>query len=192
MKCLSLRHSGRSSSRTPAGFAPAQWSRALAGSCASGGSRTACGYGMAEPRAESEPLLGRFRGGSGGSSGDCPPGLLTCRSVQVGPDGVALQDLCINQAVVFIEDAIQYRSIYHRMDASAMRLYRWYYSKGCQRVLNFTIFLILALAFIETPSSFTRTADVRYRSLPWEPPCGLTEGVEALCLLVFLADVSVK
>jgi two pore calcium channel protein 2 len=52
--------------------------------------------------------------------------------------------------------------------------------------------LILALAFIETPSSFTRTADVRYRSLPWEPPCGLTEGVEALCLLVFLADVSVK
>ncbi|XP_073906840.1 two pore channel protein 2 isoform X3 [Castor canadensis] len=147
---------------------------------------------MAEPRAESEPLLGRFRGGSGGSSGDCPPGLLTCRSVQVGPDGVALQDLCINQAVVFIEDAIQYRSIYHRMDASAMRLYRWYYSKGCQRVLNFTIFLILALAFIETPSSFTRTADVRYRSLPWEPPCGLTEGVEALCLLVFLADVSVK
>ena len=60
------------------------------------------------------------------------------------------------------------------------------------RILSFTIFLILALAFVETPSSLTRTADVRYRLAPWEPPCGLTEGVEALCLLVFAADVSVK
>lgn len=60
------------------------------------------------------------------------------------------------------------------------------------RVLDFTIFLILALAFVEVPSSFTRTADVRYRSQPWQPPCGLTETVEALCLLVFLADLSVK
>lgn len=60
------------------------------------------------------------------------------------------------------------------------------------RTLSFTIFLILFLAFFETPSSLTRTADVRYRSLPWEPPCGLTEAVELLCLLVFAADVSVK
>ena len=60
------------------------------------------------------------------------------------------------------------------------------------RILSFTIFLILALAFVETPSSLTRTSDVRYRPAPWEPPCGLTEGVEALCLLVFVADVSVK
>lgn len=60
------------------------------------------------------------------------------------------------------------------------------------RILSFTIFLILFLAFIETPSSLTSTADVRYRSAPWDPPCGLTESVEVLCLLVFAADVSVK
>lgn len=60
------------------------------------------------------------------------------------------------------------------------------------RILSFTIFLILFLAFIESPSSLTSTADVRYRSAPWDPPCGLTEGVEVLCLLVFVADVSVK
>lgn len=60
------------------------------------------------------------------------------------------------------------------------------------RVLGFTIFLILVLAFAEVPSSFTRTADVRYRSQPWQPPCGLTETIEALCLLVFLVDLSVK
>ncbi|KAM9078501.1 two pore channel protein 2 isoform 5-T6 [Megaptera novaeangliae] len=61
-----------------------------------------------------------------------------------------------------------------------------------RRILSFSIFLILVLAFIETPSSLTSTSDVRYRLAPWEPPCGLTQGVEALCLLVFAADVSVK
>ncbi|XP_073869075.1 two pore channel protein 2 isoform X12 [Macaca fascicularis] len=143
---------------------------------------------MAESRAESEPLLGRARGGGS----DCPAGLTTCRSIQVGPGAAARWDLCIDQAVVFIEDAIQYRSINHRVDASSMWLYRQYYSNVCQRTLSFTIFLILFLAFIETPSSLTSTADVRYRAAPWEPPCGLTESVEVLCLLVFAADLSVK
>uniref|UniRef100_A0A2K6FFP0 Two pore channel protein 2 n=1 Tax=Propithecus coquereli TaxID=379532 RepID=A0A2K6FFP0_PROCO len=143
---------------------------------------------MAKPRAESEPLLGRARGGSG----DCPAGLTTCRSVQRPGPGTGEWGLCIDQAVVFIEDAIKYRSINHRMDARSLWLYRRYYSNLCQRSLNFTIYLILSLAFIETPSSLSRTADVRYRSPPWEPPCGLTESVEVLCLLVFVADLSVK
>uniref|UniRef100_A0A670ICV7 Two pore channel protein 2 n=1 Tax=Podarcis muralis TaxID=64176 RepID=A0A670ICV7_PODMU len=43
-----------------------------------------------------------------------------------------------------------------------------------------------------TPSSFTVTSDIRYRLKPWEPPCGLTESIELLCFLVFIADVSVK
>nr|KAF6439331.1 two pore segment channel 2 [Molossus molossus] len=119
--------------------------------------------------AESEPLLSRARGGS-----------------------AAWKDLCLEQAVVFIEDAIQYRSINHRMDARSMWLYRWYYSDVCQWILSFVIFLILSLAFIETPSSFTSTSDARYRAEPWHPPCGLTESVEALCLLVFTADLAVK
>ncbi|XP_074227665.1 two pore channel protein 2 isoform X3 [Camelus bactrianus] len=121
---------------------------------------------MADPQEESKPLLSRVRGGSGR---DRPEGAPACRSVQVGPGTTARRDLCLDQAVVFIEDAIQYRSINHRMDASSLWLYRWYYSSLCQC-----------------------TADVRYRPVPWEPPCGLTEGLEALCLLVFAADVSVK
>ncbi|XP_075857833.1 two pore channel protein 2 isoform X4 [Microcebus murinus] len=120
---------------------------------------------MAKPGAESDPLLGRARGGSG----DCPAGLATCRSVQASPGAVASWGLRIDQAVVFIEDAIKYRSINHRVDARSLWLYRWYYSDLCQG-----------------------TADVRYRSPPWEPPCGLTESVEVLCLLVFVADLSTK
>ncbi|XP_004278094.1 two pore channel protein 2 isoform X3 [Orcinus orca] len=144
---------------------------------------------MADPREESEPLLSRTRGGS---ARHFPAGVPSCHSIQVGPGAVARRDLCLDQAVVFIEDAIQYRSISHRVDARSLWLYRRYYSSTSQWTLSFTIFLILALAFIETPSSLTSTSDVRYRPAPWEPPCGLTEGVEALCLLVFVADVSMK
>ncbi|MGH0159732.1 UNVERIFIED_CONTAM: hypothetical protein FKN15_037672 [Acipenser sinensis] len=86
----------------------------------------------------------------------------------------------------------QYRSINHRVDSKSLRLYRWYYSKICQWGLSATIFVILAVAFVEKPSSLTMTSDIRYRSAPWEPPCGLTESIEMVCFLIFVADVSVK
>ncbi|XP_016068908.1 PREDICTED: two pore calcium channel protein 2 [Miniopterus natalensis] len=124
--------------------------------------------------------------------GKCHVTLLHPTSLFFLPGATAVRDLCFEQAVIFIEDAIQYRSINHRMDARSMWLYRWYYSAAWQWSLSFIIFLILSLAFIETPSSFTSTSDIRYREEPWNPPCGLTESVEALCLLGFAADLSVK
>ncbi|XP_044125805.1 two pore calcium channel protein 2 [Bufo gargarizans] len=108
------------------------------------------------------------------------------------PNGVADEDLYVNQAVVFIEDAIQYRSIDHRVDQNSLQLYRWYYSDLCQRILNVTICVNLALAFVESPSSLTLTSDVRYRKAAWEPPCGLTESIEFITFLLFVADLSVK
>ncbi|KAG8535826.1 hypothetical protein GDO81_027687 [Engystomops pustulosus] len=60
------------------------------------------------------------------------------------------------------------------------------------RILNVTIFVNLALAFVEKPSSLTLTSDVRFRAASWEPPCGLTEGVELVTFLLFTADLSVK
>ncbi|XP_040265452.1 two pore calcium channel protein 2 [Bufo bufo] len=107
-------------------------------------------------------------------------------------NGVADEDLYVSQAVVFIEDAIQYRSIDHRVDQNSLQLYRWYYSDLCQRILNVTICVNLALAFVESPSSLTLTSDVRYRKAAWEPPCGLTESIEFITFLLFVADLSVK
>ncbi|XP_062432435.1 two pore channel protein 2 isoform X2 [Rhea pennata] len=137
--------------------------------------------------AETEPLLlprsrpaGAAWRRAGGGSG--------AHEAATGADN----DLYINQAVVFIEDAIQYRSINHRVDSKSLWLYRWYYSRTCQWILGLTIAIILALAFIETPSSLTVTSDVRYRLPPWNPPCGLTESIELLCFLVFVTDISVK
>ncbi|XP_055070337.2 two pore channel protein 2 [Misgurnus anguillicaudatus] len=101
-------------------------------------------------------------------------------------------DLYIQQAVVFIEDAIQYRSINHKVDSGSLRLYRWYYSNICQWGLGFTIAVVLALAFIEKPSSLTYTSDLRFKPEPWQPPCGLTESIELVCLCIFILDVTVK
>ncbi|XP_069760706.1 two pore channel protein 2 isoform X2 [Narcine bancroftii] len=109
-----------------------------------------------------------------------------------GSNNEHIDDLYIQQAAVFIEDAIQYRTINHRVDSQSLKLYRWYYSKTCQRALSTTIFLILILAFFEKPSSLSVTSDLRYRHVLWEPPCGLTEGIEALCLLLFITDVIIK
>ncbi|XP_018410009.1 PREDICTED: two pore calcium channel protein 2 [Nanorana parkeri] len=87
---------------------------------------------------------------------------------------------------------IKYRSIDHRVDQNSLQLYRWYYSNLCQWILNVTIFVNLALAFIEKPSSLTVSSDVRYRKAAWEPPCGLTESLEFVTFLVFITDLSVK
>ncbi|XP_077475550.1 two pore channel protein 2 isoform X2 [Stigmatopora argus] len=101
-------------------------------------------------------------------------------------------DLYIQQAVVLIEDAIQYRSINHRVDAPSLHLYRWYYARICQWGLGLTIAVVLLLAFVEHPSSLSVTSDSRYRSSPWEPPCGLTESIEIICLIIFILDLAVK
>ncbi|KAJ8340530.1 hypothetical protein SKAU_G00351630 [Synaphobranchus kaupii] len=102
------------------------------------------------------------------------------------------EGLPIQQAVVFIEDAIQYRSINHRVDSRSLWLYRWYYSRIYQWGLGMVIAAILALAFIERPSSLTVTSDPRYKLPHWEPPCGLTESIEMVCFLVFALDLTLK
>uniref|UniRef100_A0A8D2MCK5 Two pore segment channel 2 n=1 Tax=Zonotrichia albicollis TaxID=44394 RepID=A0A8D2MCK5_ZONAL len=94
--------------------------------------------------------------------------------------------------MILFASCLQYRSINHRVDSKSLWLYRWYYSRTCQWILSLTITVILALAFIEEPSSLTITSDVRYRLPAWNPPCGLTESIELLCFLVFVVDVSVK
>nr|XP_032837206.1 two pore calcium channel protein 2-like [Petromyzon marinus]XP_032837207.1 two pore calcium channel protein 2-like [Petromyzon marinus]XP_032837208.1 two pore calcium channel protein 2-like [Petromyzon marinus]XP_032837209.1 two pore calcium channel protein 2-like [Petromyzon marinus]XP_032837210.1 two pore calcium channel protein 2-like [Petromyzon marinus] len=120
-----------------------------------------------------------------------------------GTPATANEELYIQQAVVFIEDAIKYRSIYHRMDVISLRLYRFYYSVPFQCFLTITILLLLALAFVERPSSLTRSADVRWSGGAGggggggggrrpDPPCGVTESVELTALLVLAMDVSIK
>ncbi|XP_070819926.1 two pore channel protein 2 [Chaetodon trifascialis] len=148
-------------------------------------------------------LSGNVNGASwdyGSGSGPGPVGASDSRRMSYSVAGQSCrveehtddEDICIQRAAVFIEDAIQYRSINHRVDASSLRLYRWYYSRTCQWGLGLTIAVVLLLAFVERPSSLSVSSDPRYRSPPWEPPCGFTESIEMVCLIVFSLDLAVK
>ncbi|XP_067902634.1 two pore channel protein 2 isoform X2 [Heterodontus francisci] len=148
---------------------------------------------------DTDPLLGRrssswcnFGNEESRRSDSSGPRSSSSRNYSSSSSNTQPDDLYIQQAAVFIEDAIQYRTINHRVDSRSLQLYRWYYSAACQWVLNTLIFVILALAFFEKPSSLSVTSDLRFRHVFWEPPCGLTEGIEAFCLLLFIVDVVIK
>uniref|UniRef100_A0A3P8Y128 Ion transport domain-containing protein n=1 Tax=Esox lucius TaxID=8010 RepID=A0A3P8Y128_ESOLU len=78
-----------------------------------------------------------------------------------------------------------------KINQASLVLYICYTYAEC-RGLNAGIFVILALAFIEKPSSLSVTSDLRFKHTLWNPPCGLTEVIEIICLLVFTLDLVVK
>ncbi|KAL5011055.1 hypothetical protein ScPMuIL_013360 [Solemya velum] len=98
----------------------------------------------------------------------------------------------ILQAVVFLEDAAAYRSIYHKIDKKSIVLYRFYFSLPVRVFRYFVILLLHSLAFIEFPSSLSWSSDIRTRGETLKLPCGTTEGIEILCIFLLLTDVLVK
>lgn len=101
----------------------------------------------------------------------------------------------ILQAAVFVEDAINYRSIHHKIDPMTLNMfYRPYYRRIVQWSINFFIAVYLLLAFFEKPSSLHLNSDYRNRSkkADVDPPCGVTESIEFLCLFIFTFDVLVQ
>jgi len=99
----------------------------------------------------------------------------------------------ILQAAVFVEDAINYRSIHHKIDPVTLtRFHRPYYTRVVQWTINIVIAVYLLLAFFEAPSSLHLNSDYRVRKNNMDPPCGVTEGIEFLCLFVFTLDILVQ
>lgn len=96
------------------------------------------------------------------------------------------------QAVVFVEDAFHYRSIHHKVDHTSLRLYRFQYSYLTTRVRYVTIFILHILAFFEYPSSLSLTSSIKTNSERLELPCGATESVEIICLVILAIDLGVK
>ena len=105
------------------------------------------------------------------------------------------KETAILQASVFIEDGINYRSIFHKLDPCSLRVYRIYHSPWVQRALATVIFIFLVLAFFEYPTSLSISSDPTLRShVPSSPnfPCGVTEAVEFICLVLFAVDCGMK
>ena len=104
-------------------------------------------------------------------------------------------ETAIFQSTVFIEDGIYHRSIHHKIDLTSLKIYRIYYSHPVRWLLGFVIFINLMLSFFEYPSSMSLSSDYRFRDVTWHLPelgCGVMEGIEIVCLLVFLADCYAK
>ena len=136
------------------------------------------------------------------SDGDMRPASATSTNRNYYNPLCPFQDLSVEtnsveilQAAVFVEDAINYRSIHHKIDPVTLKMfYRPYYTRIVQWSINFFIAIYLLLAFFEKPSSLHLNSDYRNRHLKakMNPPCGVTEGVEFLCLLIFTVDVLVQ
>ena len=108
---------------------------------------------------------------------------------------VETNSVSILQAAVFVEDAINYRSIHHKIDPVTLSMfYRPYYTRIVQYSINVFIAIYLLLAFFEKPSSLTINSDYRDRSnkTNLDPPCGVTESIEFLCLVIFAIDALVQ
>ena len=107
----------------------------------------------------------------------------------------AEKETAILQAAVFIEDGVNYRSIFHKLDRHSLKVYRIYHSPWVQRALGVVIFVSLVLAFFEYPTSLSISSDptIRYHvSHLGNPPCGVTEAVEFICLMLFAVDCGVR
>jgi len=99
------------------------------------------------------------------------------------------------QSMVLLEDALHYRSIYHKLDKTAIIIYRFYYSNFAQLIINLNIFTILMLAFIEKPSSLSQTSDITFPAeltKRFEFPCSIVETIDLVCLSLFALDAIVK
>ena len=64
------------------------------------------------------------------------------------------------KSIVLLEDAINFRSIFHKLDDKTLVVYRLYYSSGLQAILHLNIAVIMLLAFFEEPSSLSASSDI--------------------------------
>ncbi|XP_065830163.1 two pore channel protein 2-like [Oscarella lobularis] len=126
-----------------------------------------------------------------GSEGDHKPLIAWRRGKRTPRNRNTIDDLRLKQAVTFIDDAIQYRAIHHKIDSASLKLYGIYYSRPVQWLIGISIAVIFLLTFFERPSSISASSDPACAKR-YTPPCGTTEAIEFVCLFIFLIDATVK
>ncbi|CAH8581830.1 unnamed protein product [Schistosoma turkestanicum] len=93
------------------------------------------------------------------------------------------ESLALRQARVLIEDAENYRSINHKLDKLSLIMYEVSHGSYLTFLHRASLVIMFLLPFFEWPSSLTSSSDIRLKLKPPNPPCGITEGIEFLCLL---------
>ncbi|VDP90702.1 unnamed protein product [Echinostoma caproni] len=92
------------------------------------------------------------------------------------------------QARILIEDAENHRSIFHKLDVQSLRLYEFYYSPLVYWTRQISLAILFLLPFFEWPSSLTMSSDMRLQLPRPRLPCGITEAIEAVCIMTLLVD----
>ncbi|CAF2912774.1 unnamed protein product [Rotaria sp. Silwood2] len=95
-------------------------------------------------------------------------------------------------AIVFLEDAVNYRSIVHKVTKNYLLVYRWFSSSIIQKLHHFALTINLCLALFERPSSFSITSDVSKNTDRIVFPYSLLMIIEGLTLIWFLAYICTK
>lgn len=99
----------------------------------------------------------------------------------------------LNKAIVLLEDAFAFRSIGHKLSPpNILKLYRFYWSKLIQNILVLVVSCLLLLIFIQYPSSFSRTSDLRQEINRWTLPCSIQLAIEFLCFVIFYIDAIIR
>ncbi|CAF1535640.1 unnamed protein product [Adineta ricciae] len=95
-------------------------------------------------------------------------------------------------ATVFLEDAINYQSISHKVTRNYLSIYRWFASPLIKKLHQIILWMNLCLALFEPPSSFSITSDVRDQPNRITFPYYGLLAVEGVTLLWFLAYICTK
>ncbi|KAH9490450.1 hypothetical protein Btru_033899 [Bulinus truncatus] len=105
---------------------------------------------------------------------------------------IDLDEVSILQAVVFIEDACQYRTINHKIGPRHLWIYRKYQSFPVVVFRFVVIFALHMLAFLEHPSSLTITSDLRIQGPRPLVPCWVTQFLEFIFLSLLVMDNALR
>ncbi|CAF0799248.1 unnamed protein product [Rotaria sp. Silwood1] len=95
-------------------------------------------------------------------------------------------------AIVFLEDAINYQSIVHKVTKNYLLVYRWFSSSLVKKLHRIALTINLCLALFERPSSFSITSDVRDKPNRIVFPYSLLMTIEGLTLIWFLVYICTK
>ncbi|CAF3530608.1 unnamed protein product [Rotaria socialis] len=95
-------------------------------------------------------------------------------------------------ATVFLEDAVNYQSIVHKVSNLYLLVYRWFSCSLIQNLHRIALTINLCLAFFERPSSFSITSDVRDRPARIVFPYVLLMIIEGLTLIWFFVYICTK
>lgn len=95
-------------------------------------------------------------------------------------------------AIIYLDDAINFRTEKLEFDTFSLVIYRIYYSTFFRALLYLCSFALMILPFIEQPTSLSWSSDILQTIHIYELPYGFSKGIEIICFFVFSIDLACR